>query len=46
MKYSFNIIFLLPYSPELNPIEKYWYVLKHGIKTFLYYHLSLNNSVH
>lgn len=45
-KYGFNLIFLPPYSPELNPIEKYWYVLKHRIKAFLRHHISLNDSVH
>ena len=45
-KYGFNLIFLPPYSPELNPIEKYWYVLKRRIKAFLRYHLSLNDSIH
>lgn len=45
-KYGFNLIFLPPYSPELNPIEKYWYVLKHRIKTFLRINISLNDSIH
>lgn len=34
-KYGYSLIFLLPYFPELNPIEKYWSVLKHRIKAFL-----------
>ncbi len=45
-RYGYNLIFLPPYSPELNPIEKYWYVLKHRIKVFLYRHISLNDSIH
>lgn len=45
-RYGYNLIFLPPYSPELNPIEKYWYVLKHRIKAFLHHHISLNDSIH
>ena len=45
-KYGFYLIFLPPYSPELNPVEKYWYVLKYRIKVFLRHHISLNDSVH
>lgn len=45
-RYDFNLIFLPPYSPELNPIEKYWFVLKHRIKAFLRHNISLNDSVH
>ena len=45
-KYGFNLIFLPPYSPELNPIEKYWYVLKHRIRAFLRHSIPLNDSIH
>ncbi|MDE6781879.1 MAG: transposase [Ruminococcus sp.] len=45
-KYGFNLIFLLPYSSELNPIEKYWFVLKHRIRAFLRINISLNDSIH
>ena len=45
-KFGYNLIFLPPYSPHLNPIEKYWYVLKHRIKVFLRHHISLNDSIH
>ncbi len=45
-KYGFNLIFLPPYFPELNPIEKYWYILKLRIKSFLRHHISLNDSIH
>lgn len=34
-KYGFNLIFLPPYSPELNPIEKYWAWLKNHLKKIL-----------
>ena len=42
-KYGFNLIFLPPYSPELNPIEKYWFVLKH--KAFLRMNISLDDAI-
>lgn len=45
-KYGFNLIFLPPYSPELNPIEKYWFVLKHRIKAFLRMNISLDDAIH
>ena len=31
-KYGYNIIFLPPYSPELNPIENFWSWLKSKLK--------------
>jgi len=31
------LLFLPPYSPELNPIEKYWGVLKTKMKKILRY---------
>ena len=31
---NLRLIFLPPYSPELNPIEKYWALLKRKIKKF------------
>lgn len=27
-----SIYLLLPYSPELNPIEQFWYVVKNKVK--------------
>ena len=45
-KYEFNFIFLPPYSPELNPIEKYWYVFKQKIKSFLRMSISLNDAIY
>ncbi|MDE5772766.1 MAG: transposase [Ruminococcus sp.] len=45
-KYRVNLIFLPPYSPELNPIEKYWFVLKHTIKSFLRINISLDDAIH
>ena len=31
---NLRLIFLPPYSPELNPIEKYWSILKRKIEKF------------
>lgn len=31
-KHHITLIFLPPYSPELNPIEKFWANLKHWLK--------------
>lgn len=45
-KYGYNLIFLPPYSPELNPIEKYWFVFKHRIRAFLRINISLNDAIH
>lgn len=33
--HGFNLIFLPPYFPELNPIEKYWACLKNHLKKIL-----------
>ena len=33
--YGFEIIFLPPYSPDLNPIEKYWANMKTKIRELL-----------
>ena len=34
-KYKHHLIFLPPYSPELNPIEKFWNQLKRHLKKIL-----------
>ncbi len=43
-KYSCNLIFLPPYSPELDPIEKFWSVLKQRIKMNIRSYSSLNDA--
>ncbi|WP_369408574.1 transposase [Wolbachia endosymbiont of Atemnus politus] len=30
-----KILFLPPYSPDLNPIEKFWFAIKHAIRKVL-----------
>ena len=32
---NLRLIFLPPYSPELNPIEKYWAILKRKLKKLI-----------
>ncbi len=44
-KNNFKLIFLPPYSPELNPIENFWFVLKHRIKMHIPLCSSLNDAV-
>ena len=34
-KAGYKLIFLPPYSPELNPIEKFWAWLKHFLRKIL-----------
>ena len=50
-KYGIKIIFLPPYSPELNPIEHFWHWLKKkivdlipankAVKILFLFHISL-----
>lgn len=38
---NITILFLPPYSPELNPVERYWlYIKRHTIKNQFYENLS------
>ena len=34
-KHGHQLLFLPPYSPDLNPIEKYWAVIKRKLKNIL-----------
>lgn len=43
---NISIIFLPPYSPELNPIENFWAVLKRKITNFLRVSDSLDLAIH
>ena len=41
-KYGFRVIFLPPYSPELNPIENFWAWLKRYLRSALAYSQSFD----
>ena len=43
--YGHTLIFLPPYSPELNPIENFWAWLKQKLRNILQYHLSFDNAL-
>lgn len=44
-KYGFRLIFLPPYSPELNPIENFWAWLKRYLRSSLASSLSFDNAL-
>lgn len=44
-KFEMNLIFLPPYSPELNPIEKFWSYLKSYIKNNIHLFQSLDDAI-
>jgi len=35
-EYGFQVIFLPPYSPDLNPIEKYWANVKRRLRLHMH----------
>ena len=41
-----TLIFLPPYSPELNLIENYWSWLKRYLKYIILFHSSLDDAIH
>ena len=43
---NLKLIFLPPYLPELNPIEKYWAVLKKKLKKIAKNKLSLEETTY
>ena len=45
-QYHVEIIFLPPYSPELNPIEHFWYWLKEKICDFLKISQNLDDAIY
>ena len=44
-KANCNVIFLPPYSPDLNPIEKRWAWLKHKLRDILHRFDSFDNAL-
>ena len=44
-KYNRRIIFLPPYSPEFNPIEKFWHILKQWLRMHIRDYVSLDNAI-
>lgn len=45
-KYRHRIVFLPPYSPELNPIEKFWAALKANLRKHLPDNVNFDNALH
>ena len=45
-RYNKQIIFLPPYSPDLNPIEKVWAKIKKFLRFYLHLFSSLNSALH
>ena len=43
---NLKLIFLPPYSPNLNPIEKYWATLKKNLKKITKNNKSLEESIY
>ena len=43
---NLKLIFLPPYSPDLNPIEKYWASLKKNLKKNNKNNISLEESIY
>jgi len=44
-KYGHKVLFLPPYSPNLNPIEKFWGWLKGKLKKVVYWFDSFNDAL-
>lgn len=44
-KYNKTLLFLPPYSPELNRIEKFWSILKRWLKKNICFFDSLDNAI-
>lgn len=44
-RYNVKLLFLPPYSPDFNPIEKFWANLKRWLRDFLRFYDSLHNAL-
>ena len=45
-EYGFKVIFLPPYSPDLNPIEKFWANVKRRLRLHMYKFASFWEALH
>ena len=43
---NIKLIFLPPYSPDLNPIEKYWAVLKKKLRNTVKNNISFEETIY
>jgi transposase len=44
-RFGLRVIFLPPYSPDLNPIEKFWSWLKGKLRSVLRFFPSLDHAI-
>lgn len=44
-KYEHKLMFLPPYSPELNPIENMWGTIKEGLRNYYDYSVDLYENL-
>ena len=44
-KYNLTLLYLPPYSPELNPVENKWAVVKQNVQLSMSQFESLNDCV-
>ena len=44
-KHNHKLVFLPPYSPDLNPIEKLWGTIKQQLRNYYDYSLSLYENL-
>lgn len=42
---GFRVLFLPPYSPDLNPIEHFWSQLKRRLRSFIHYDDSFDDAL-
>jgi transposase len=45
-RYSVKLLFLPPYSPDFNPIEKFWANRKRWLRDFSCFYDSLQSALH
>lgn len=41
-----KVLFLPPYSPDYNPIEQYWAILKNRLKSKMFKYKKLTSNIH